>query len=157
MLDELRVQPLDEALRPAAFVHECAHHRQQQRHQQRGRTSPYRQHRRARAAPGRPAAAECRRITAHGVGRTGHAERFKAGCLKCRSREHRLLNLASDLEVVLQRQSIRDFQHDQQVHEQKPEEQPDGPGREGGMRDQEQVDALEGSMRPMTVATGATP
>ena len=56
------------------------------------------------------------------------------------ARQHRLLDLASDLEVVLERQPVGHFEQHEQIHEQEPREQPQRSRRERRMGNQQQVD-----------------
>ncbi len=143
MFDDLRVETFDERRALQSLVNQRAHHRQQQGHQQRRRTplaGDVAQRQQHAAIGQREDVVE---IAAHGVGRTGHPERLESLSLIRRPRQHRLLNLARDFQVVLQRQSIRDFEHHQQVHEQEAEQQPDRSRREHRVRDQEQMDSLK--------------
>jgi hypothetical protein len=64
-----------------------------------------------------------RKVAADGVGGTADADGLDAGRGEQPAREHRLLNLARDLEVVLERQPVGDFEQDQQVHQHEREEQ----------------------------------
>ena len=142
MLHDLRVEPRHQLGVLEPFVDERAHHGEQQRHQQRGRAAlagdvaKRQQH----ASVGERK--DVVEVAAHGVGRPGHPECFDAQRTELCSRQHRLLNLPRDLEIILQRQAVGNFEQHQQVHEQKAREQPQGSGREGRVRNQEQVEAL---------------
>ena len=63
-------------------------------------------------------------IAADRVGRARDAERFDPGGRVDLARQHRLLNLARDFEVLLQRQAIGHLQQDQQVQHQEAAGQP---------------------------------
>ena len=122
-----------------AFVDERPHHREEQRHEQRGRASLARH-----IAQGEQHAPIGKRndvveIAADRVGGSRHAEGLDAGRLEPRARQHRLLDLAGDLQVVLERKTVGHLQQHEQVHQQKPREQPERAGRKGRMGNQQEV------------------
>ena len=74
-------------------------------------------------------------VAADGVGRPGHAERLDAGRVEGAARQHRLLDLAGDFEVVLQRQPVGHLEQHQQVDQQEAGQQPQRAGGEDRVRD----------------------
>ena len=114
---DLDVQPRHQLRRLEPFVGERAHHREQQRHQQRRRTALA-----GDVADGRDQAAVAERqdfveVAADRVGRPAQARDVHAGRAEAAGRQHRLLDLARDLEVVLERESIGDLEQHEQIHE----------------------------------------
>ena len=100
------------------LVDERAQHGEQQRHQQRRRAAfagdvAERDHQ-----PAVVAAAGCRRSRRRRCS-PGRVSRHVSTPARCSiaARQHRQLDVARDLEVVLERQPIGDFQQDQQVHQ----------------------------------------
>ena len=138
-LHDLRVEPRHEVGALEAFVHERAHHREQQRHQQRGGAALAGDvaERQQHASVGQRK--DVVEIAADRVGGPRHPERFDARRLERRARQHRLLDLAGDLEIVLERQPVGDFEQHEQVDQQEAREQPQRAGRERRMRNQQEV------------------
>jgi len=62
-------------------------------------------------------------IAADGVRRPRHPERLEFGGVERAARQHGLLDLPRDLEVVLQREPVRHFQQHEQVEQQEPDQQ----------------------------------
>src|SRR5690349_22545740 len=52
-----------------------------------------------------------------GVGRTAESDRLDARHAEASARQHGLLDLARDLEVVLQRQPVRHLEQHEQIHQ----------------------------------------
>ena len=106
------------------LVDERAQHREQQRHQQRRRAAlagdvAERDHQR-----GRRRAAGCRRSRRRRCWPAGSCRRLRRRArVKRPRRQHRLLDLARDLEIVLERQPVGDFEQHQQVHQHERDEQ----------------------------------
>ena len=119
----LDVQPRHQRGRLEPLVDERAHHREQQRHQQRRGTAFA-----GDVADGRDETAVAERqdlveVAAHRVGRPAQSGDVGAGRAEPAGRQHRLLNLARDFEIVLERQPIGDFEQHEQVHQREGDEQ----------------------------------
>ena len=87
-------------------------------------------------------------VAADRVGGPGHAERLEPGRVIRRPRQHGLLDLPGDLEIVLERQPVGHLDQHQQVEQQEPGEQPQRAGREHRVRDEEQVQVLKELQQP---------
>ena len=124
MAAHLDVQAHGQLDRLEAFIDQHAEHRDGQCHQQRRRAAlagdiAQGEH----DAPVGPPD-QVVEIAADGVGRPRDAEGFDAGRRVDLARQHRLLNLAGHLEVLLQRQPVGDLQQDQQVQHQEAAGEP---------------------------------
>ena len=133
----LDVQAVGQCGRLEPLVDQRAEHRQQQRHQQRRRAAL------SRHVPERDDDAAVRQwedvveIAADGVGGTGQAKRLEGRRVVLRLRQHRVLDLAGDLEVVLERQPVRHLEEHEEVDEEEADEQA---GRTRGPARQRQAD-----------------
>jgi hypothetical protein len=87
-------------------------------------------------------------VASHGIGRPRHAERLDARGLVGGLRQHGLLNLTRDLQVVLERQAIGDLEEHQEIQEQKPCKQPERARGERRMGDDPQVNGAEELEQP---------
>ena len=90
------------------------------------------------------------------------------GALYRPARQHRLLDLARDLEVVLERQPVGDFEQDEQVHQHERDEQrpralaEERTGHadaadEWHLRDLDETDAAEQIEQPDDASSSAAP
>jgi hypothetical protein len=66
-------------------------------------------------------------IAADGVRRAADPDRLDARRAVHAARQHRLLDLARDLQVVLQRQAVRHLQQHEEVHQREPDQHRPGP------------------------------
>ena len=120
----LHVQTLRERRRLEAFVHERAEDGERERHQQR-RGAPLPRHvaqRDHEAAIGH--LQHIVEVTAHGVGRTREPVSLEPAAGHHLLRQHGALDVARDLQIALQRETVRHFQHHQQVHGEEAADQP---------------------------------
>ena len=139
MPPDLHVQPRHQIGAFEAFVDERSHHREEQGHEQRRRAALA-----GDIAKGEQHAAvrqgnDVVEIAAHGVRGPRHAERLDAGRFEPGARQHRLLDLAGDLQVVLERKAVGDLQQHEQVDQKKAGEQPERARGKGRVRNQQEV------------------
>ena len=126
MAAHLEVQARDQLRRFEPLVHERAQDGEKQRHQQRGGTAfaghvAHRHH--------HPPVVERQdvvEVAADRVRRTAEAGRFKTGRVVRFSRQHRLLDLARDFEIVLEGQAVRDLEQHEQIHQRERDEERPG-------------------------------
>jgi hypothetical protein len=128
----LDVEPLGERGGLEPFVHQRSEHREEQRHQQRGRAAL------SRHVADRDDDASVRQredvveVPADGVGRPRQPEGLERGRFVLRLGEHRVLDVARDLQVVLEREPVGHLEQDEQVDQQETDKQT--PGTAGAFR-----------------------
>ena len=120
---DLNVQTSDERCRLEPLVDQRPHHCEEQRHQQR----------RGTAFPGDVADSDhdspiverqdVEEVAADGICRTALPDGLDAGRREETARQHRLLDIARDLQIVLQRESVRDLEQHEEIHQQERGEQ----------------------------------
>ena len=123
---DLQVQTSDQVGGLEPLVHERAQDGQEQGHQQSRRTAlagdvSHRHHHASIVER-----QDVVDVAADGVRRAAEAERFDAGRFVEPFRQHRLLDVARDFEVVLERQAIGDLEQHQQIHQRERDEERPG-------------------------------